>query len=44
VTITDIIKRVDASGSAGLGDMGEDNMRYSSDAQFAGAIYIYHAI
>jgi hypothetical protein len=37
-----VIKRVDSSGSAGLGDMGEDNMRYSSEAPFTGAIYIYH--
>jgi hypothetical protein len=38
----DVIKRVDAKGSAGIGDVGEDNMRYSTEAPFTGAIYIYH--
>jgi hypothetical protein len=37
-----IIKRVDMQGSAGTGDMGTDNWRYSTEAQFAGAIYIYY--
>jgi hypothetical protein len=37
-----VIKRVDSSSSAGLGDAGTDNMRYSTEAPFTGAIYIYH--
>jgi hypothetical protein len=39
---SDVIKRVDSTGSSGLGDMGADNMRYSTEALFTGAIYIYH--
>jgi hypothetical protein len=38
----EFIKRADAKGSAGLGDMGTDNMRYSTEAVFTGAIYIYY--
>ncbi|THD45044.1 MAG: hypothetical protein E7774_08820 [Bradyrhizobium sp.] len=38
----DIIKRIDASGSAGLGDLGAENWRYSTQAVFTGAIYVYY--
>lgn len=37
-----VIQRVDMQGSAGTGDMGTDNWRYSNEAKFAGAIYIYY--
>jgi hypothetical protein len=39
---SEMIRRVDAKSSAGVGDIGADNMRYSTEAPFTGAIYIYH--
>jgi hypothetical protein len=38
----EIFKRIDAKGSSGIGDMGADNWRYSTEADFSGAIYIYY--
>jgi hypothetical protein len=38
----EIMKNADARGSAGLGDVGTDNWRYSTDAIFTGAIYVYY--
>lgn len=38
----DILKRANARGHAGIGDAGGENMRYSNEATFTGAIYIYY--
>jgi hypothetical protein len=38
----EILKRAGSKGSAGIGDLGTDNWRYSTEARFNGAIYIYY--